>query len=150
AGSDYAGIGATVLTFTPGQTSKTITVNVAGDTNIDGDETVNVNLSGQSANAAIGDNLGVGTITNADSAVSPSITINNVTKAEGNAGTTAFTFDVLLSAAAANNVTVSYNTSDGTATTVGNDYTGIGITVLTFTPGQTSKTITVNVAGDTN
>jgi Ca2+-binding RTX toxin-like protein len=78
--------------------------------------------------------------------VLPGITINNVTKKEGNSGSTTFTFTVTLSKSASSNVTVKYATADGTATS--SDYTTKSGT-LTFTPGQTSKTISITVKGDT-
>jgi hypothetical protein len=80
-------------------------------------------------------------------ALEPNLSIANVTANEGNAGTTAFTFDVTLSAASASTVTVDYATSDGTAT-ASSDYTATSGT-LTFAPGVTTRSITVNVAGDT-
>ena len=76
-----------------------------------------------------------------------SLVIGDVTQAEGNAGTTAFNFTVSLTPANADTVTVSFATANGTAT-AGSDYTAASGT-LTFTPGQTSKAVTVNVTGDT-
>jgi hypothetical protein len=64
AGSDYAPQSAT-LTFSPGQTSKTISVAVIGDTDSEPDETFFVNLT-SAVNATIGKSQGVGTITNDD------------------------------------------------------------------------------------
>ncbi|MDY3557349.1 autotransporter-associated beta strand repeat-containing protein, partial [Gemmata sp. JC717] len=77
----------------------------------------------------------------------PTVSIGNVTAAEGNSGSTAFTFTVTLSAVSAQTVTVNYATANGTAQT-GSDYTSASGT-LTFAPGETSKTITVAVTGDT-
>jgi len=74
--------------------------------------------------------------------------INDVSKAEGSAGANPFTFTVTLSPASTSNVTVQYATANGTAA-AGSDYTAVPSTLLTFTPGQTSKTVTVNVTGDT-
>jgi T1SS-143 domain-containing protein len=140
AGSDYTAIGATTLTFAAGETYKTITVNIANDTLGEGDETFNVNLTGPSANATIIDNLGVGTIVDNE----PKISINDVSVNES-AG--AATFTVTLSAASATNVTVNYSTSNGTAT-AGSDYTAVTSTVLTFVPGETSKTFTVPITNN--
>jgi Calx-beta domain len=71
-----------------------------------------------------------------------------VTKSEGKKNqTTLFTFTVTLSAAYDQPVTMSFRTVDGTATTSDNDYvakTG----ALTFAPGETTKTITIEVKGD--
>ena len=52
-----------------------------------------------------------------------------------------------LSAAAASAVTVNFGTADGTAT-AGSDYAAATGT-LTFAPGDTTKTVTINVNGDT-
>ena len=61
--------------------------------------------------------------------------------------TTLFTFTVMLSAAYGQFVTLSYSTVNATATTTGNDQLGQTGT-LTFAPGQTTKTITIEVKGD--
>ena len=54
---------------------------------------------------------------------------------------------VRLSAAYDQPVTVSFRTADGTATTADGDYVATAGT-LTFAPGETTKTITVEVKGD--
>jgi CSLREA domain-containing protein len=77
----------------------------------------------------------------------PTLSINNVSQNEGNSGTTPFVFTVTLSAASASTVTVNYATADGTATAP-SDYAATSGT-LTFAPGVTTQTITVNVVGDT-
>jgi hypothetical protein len=65
ASHDYEAAAGT-LTFAPGETSKTITVAVKGDTQVEAHETFFVNLSG-AVNAVIGDGQGLGTIFNDDS-----------------------------------------------------------------------------------
>ena len=45
-------------------------------------------------------------------------------------------------------MSVDYATSDGTAT-AGADYTALGLTTLTFAPGEISKTVTVTLLDDT-
>jgi hypothetical protein len=140
AGSDYQAASGT-LTFAPGQTSKTLTVLVNGDRFAEPNETFVVNLSSPT-NATIADAQGVGTIVDDE----PRITINDVSKAEGKNGNTSFTFTVSLSAASDQPVTVSYRTVDGTAT-AGSDYTSAS-GAITFAPGQTTKTITIQVKGD--
>jgi len=77
----------------------------------------------------------------------PSIAINDVTKNEGQKGKTSFTFTVTLSAPSTQTVTVNFATADGTAMLSNRDYHSKSGT-LTFQPGQTSKTITINVRGD--
>ena len=74
------------LSFTAGQTSKTISVTVNGDTTVEPNETFLVNLSSPSG-ATLADAQGQGTITNDDSAALPTLSINDVTVTEGNSGT---------------------------------------------------------------
>ncbi len=134
------------LTFTPGQTSKTITIQVNGDTTVEPNETFLVNLR-NATNATLADAQGLGTILNDDQPPPPTLAINDVSKNEGNSGTTAFDFTVTLSAASTQIVTVDYISGGGTAQ-AGSDYTPVEGR-LTFAPGQTSRTITVLVNGDT-
>ena len=61
AGSDFTTATGT-LTFLAGETTKTFSVAVLGDTLVEGNETFNVNLSGATGGAAIADAQGVGTI----------------------------------------------------------------------------------------
>ncbi len=140
-GSDYQAASGTA-TFAPGQTSKTVSVLVNGDRLGESNETFAVNLSNPT-NAPIFDGRAVGTIMDDE----PHISISDVTKAEGKRGqTTLFTFTVTLSAAYDQAVTMSYRTVNGTATS-GSDYVAKTGT-LTFAPGETTKTITITVNGD--
>jgi hypothetical protein len=133
------------VTFAPGETSKTVTVSVTGDTAVEGDEAFTVTLSSPT-NATLGTATGTGTIVNDDTAPTPTISIGNVTLFEGNSGTTQYTFTVSLSEASTSTVTVNYATANGSAT-AGSDYAAASGTV-TFAPGETSKTVTVLVNGD--
>jgi probable HAF family extracellular repeat protein len=142
AGSDYQAASGT-LTFAPGEISKAVTVMVNGDRLAEPDETFVVNLSG-ATHGFITDGQGVGTIVDDE----PRISISDMTKYEGKKGkTTLFTFTVTLSAAYDRAVTVSFRTADGTATTRDQDYVAQSGT-LTFAPGETTKTITIEVKGD--
>lgn len=53
------------LSFSPGDTSKTVSVTVKGDSSREPNETFGVNLS-DSANASLADSQGIGTIRNDD------------------------------------------------------------------------------------
>ncbi len=142
AGSDYQSASGT-LTFAPGEMSKTITILVNGDRLAEPNETFFINLSSPT-NATIADGQAVGTIVDDE----PRISIGDVSKAEGRKGqTTFFTFTVTLSAAYDQAVTMSFRTANGTATTGNGDYVAKTGT-LTFAPGETTKTITVEVKGD--
>ena len=77
----------------------------------------------------------------------PSLSVDDPSVTEGDAGTANLVFTVTLAPASAQTVTVDYATSNGTAT-AGADYTAATGT-LTFTPGQTSRTVTVTVLNET-
>lgn len=140
--SDYVATSGT-LTFASGETSKIITVLVNGDRLAEPNETFYVNLS-NATNAYIDDDMGEGTILDDE----PRISISDVTKSEGKKGqTTLFTFTVTLSATYDQTVTMSFQTVNGTATTRNNDYVAKSGTI-TFLPGDTTKTITIEVKGD--
>ena len=142
AGSDYAAASGTV-TIPAGQTSKTFTVPIIGDRLAEPTETFAVQLSAPT-NATIHDVWGTGTIVDNE----PRISISDVTKYEGKRNkTTYFTFTVTLSAAYDQAVSMSFRTVDGTATTGNGDYVAKTGT-LTFNPGETTKTITIAVKGD--
>jgi hypothetical protein len=142
--SDYQAKSGT-LSFAPGETSKPISVLVNGDTTPEPNETFAVNLSAPT-NATIADSQGVGTITNDDQSP-PAIAISNVTVTEGNSGTKNATFNVTLSKTSTSTITVNFSTESNTAT-AGSDYVA-NTGSLTFSPGQTSKTIAVVYNGDT-
>lgn len=142
AGSDYEAASGT-LTIPAGQTTGTITVLVNGDRLAEPNETFFVHLSSPT-NATMADGQGLGTIVDDE----PRISISDVTKKEGNGKkTTLFVFTVTLSAAYDEPVTLSYSTTNGTATIGDNDYVAKTGT-LTFAPGETTKTITIEVKGD--
>ena len=141
AGEDYIAQTGT-LTFAAGETSKVINVAVMGDTVIEGNETLKINLA-TPAGGKIADGGAIGTIVNDDARIS----VADATVTEGNNGTSSLAFTVTLSAAASGPVTVDYATSNGSAK-AGLDYTAQTGT-LTFAAGETSKVINVQVTGDT-
>lgn len=148
-GSDYTAIASTMLTFAAGETTKAVTVNVTGDTVVDSSssETFTVTLSSPSAGTTISDTSGIATIVDNDAA--PTLTVDDIVVTEGNSGTTVATFTVKRWGASGGTSTVKYATSNGSATTANNDYTAVPATTLSFAAGDTSKTFTVNVIGDT-
>ncbi|MDZ8085594.1 MAG: Calx-beta domain-containing protein [Nostoc sp. DedQUE12b] len=142
--SDYNSAFGTI-TFNPGETSKTLSIGVVGDNKFETDETFSVNLLG-ATNAAIADNLAVATISNDDN--QPTISISDVSVSEGNTGTTTnANFTITLSNPSYQQVTVNYNTSDGTAQVSDSDYNSDSGTII-FAPGETSKTLSIGVIGD--
>ena len=85
----------------------------------------------------------------ANAEVLPELTVTNVAAFESGDGTAVdFTFDIFLSFESDNEVTVYYETEDGTAE-AGSDYTALAKTELTFAPGEIRKQVTVKVLDDT-
>ncbi len=147
ADDDYIPITEGAVTFQPGETSKTIAVKVKGDTKFEQDETFGLELIGVT-NAALGENRNaVVTIGNDDSQPVISFTQIDIQTREGNVGETPVNIQLNLSNRSDEEITVSYNTVDGTAN-AGSDYTRTS-GMVTFAPGELTKSITVQVTGDT-
>ncbi len=147
--SDFTGgvLPGGTLTFAAGETSRLITINVAGDTQIEADEDFKVVLSAPTG-ATLGTTAALGTIRNDDILPTLAIAATSASKAEGNSGTTPFTFTVTRTGTTTAASTVNWAVSGGTATAA--DFTG-GVLPggsISFAVGETSKTVTVNVAGD--
>jgi hypothetical protein len=134
------------LTFAPGETTKDIVVSIHEDTTPEANEEFYVTLSNP-GNAVLGQNpTATGRIVEDDDA-DPTFDISKPTVTEPDTGTVNADFVVTLSSPSGETVTADYATADGTATQPA-DYT-LTTGTLTFTPGQTSKTVTVPVKGDT-
>lgn len=143
-GADYTG-GVATVSIPGGATTATITINPTVDGTVELDETVVLTVAAGTGYTVGAPASATGTILNDDV---PSLSINDVTAAEGNAGTTSFTFTVSLSApAGAGGVTFDIATADGTAT-AGSDYVANSLTGQTIPAGSSTYTFTVQVNGD--
>ena len=142
--ADYTAKDLTTLTFLPGQTSKTIPVQVKGDLLDEATETFKLVLSSPT-NSAIYVSTGACTITDNDP--TPTITVTDRAVTEPDTGAVNAVFTIKLSAPSGLPVTVKYATGGGTAAS-GTDYTALTLTTLTFSPGQTFKNVSVQVKGD--
>ena len=146
---DYAPTVGT-LTFAPGETSKTVSVAVNGDTMVELNEQFTLNLS-NAVNATIADATATGTIVNDDIDLSPltppKVSIADLAVTEGNGEHSHFMFSLTLDKASATPVSVGYATANGTAT-AGVDYTA-GAGTVTFASGVTTQTVHVDILGDT-
>ena len=144
---DYAA-GTSVLTgtlsFAAGVTTQTIVLNITNDMVFELTESFDVNLSAPT-NAAIADNLGVGTITDNDTP--PSFAINDVNVSE-TAGTVTFTVTKTGATDVASSVT--YAAADASALTPGDYAAGTDplTGVLNFAAGVTTQTIVLNITND--
>src|ERR1044072_2671344 len=128
AGSDYVATSGAV-SFAPGEVEKPVVVLVNGDTVDETQETFFLDISNVQ-NATVGSNRGTAFIGDDDG---PTISINDVSILEGNAGTKAATFTLTLSGPSVEPIAVRAITSPGTAT-AGSDYNSVNL-VVTFQPG---------------
>ena len=146
-GTDYTSFAPRWVRFRPGETEKTVSISVTGDTVKEPDETVVLEIIAVWRNlATISTRFGTGTITDDDT--TPALSISSPRVTEGNSGSATLTYAVTLSAAISEQVTVDY-TDAGTGTaTSGTDYTAIAGGTLTFAANETRKTIAVSVTGD--
>ncbi len=134
------------LSFAPGETSKDIIVDIVGDLIDEPPEAFNLYLTNPSPNATIDNSAGYCYIEDNDPPA-PTISISDAYIVEGNSGSKLMTFTISLSQASTTSVTVAYATANGTAKTGDKDYVAKSGTI-TFTPGQTTKAITVSIKGD--
>ena len=148
AGSDYTMVGDT-LTFQPGQTNKTLAVSILGDITDEGSSEEFTVLLSSPSNAALADGEAAGTITDDDNArlsheFGPHVP-------EGDSGFVPAVFSVTLSTPAAFPINVDFEVSSGfgdDGAKAGEDFVPISGTV-TFQPGETEQTYTVQMIGDT-
>lgn len=143
--SDYTAT-TNVLTFAPGEVSKTFTIEIKDDALDESTEAFNVTLSNPTGSAVLG-TVFAASINIIDNDPTPSLSVNDVSVTEGNSGTTGAVFTVSLSAASGQPVQVNYATTDAAAIDMVDYYSAAG--TIAFMPGETSKTITVSVNGDT-
>lgn len=143
AGSDYVATSG-ALTFAPGEVEKPVVVLVNGDTVDEAQETFFLDISNVQ-NATVNSNRGTGFINDDDG---PTISINDVSVTEGNAGMKAATFTLTLSGPSVEAIAVRAITTPGTAT-ASTDYNSIN-TVVIFQPGTVTRTVDVGIIGDTN
>ena len=96
-------------------------------------------------NATVGRNRATGLILDDDG---PSISINDITIAEGNSGTRAATFTLTLSAPSVENIFLRATTAPGTATAF-SDYNNLNLNI-TIPAGTVTRTFNVTILGDAN
>jgi hypothetical protein len=138
AGQDYVAASGTV-TFAAGQTTKTITIATLTDNTDEYDQDLTLVLSNPT-NVTLTNTSAVGTIVDIDAA--PTVSISTASAYEGYQAI----FTVTLSSTSEKPISVSYTTTNGTAT-AGSDYRSTSGTLL-FSPGQTSKIVAVTTLRD--
>lgn len=145
ANQDYTAVSGT-LSFGPGESFKAFSVPLLDDLiNESESEFFNLSLSnGLGSSVLVNPFLARGVILEFDSV--PAISISDVAVVEGNTGNVVANFEVSLNHASSFPTVVSYGTGNGSAIS-GQDFSGTSGT-LTFDPGETSKTISITVNGD--
>ncbi|MEO0461525.1 MAG: Calx-beta domain-containing protein [Pseudomonadota bacterium] len=142
--------GARLVEFADGQTSATFPVRIFGDTFVEANETFEITLSSPNGGATIADGSATITILNDDATPGPGeFSVNDVSVNEGDAGTTDFTFTVTRANGSSGTVLVDYATALIPNQADASDFTPTSGT-LEFLDGETSKTFTVAVNGDTD
>jgi hypothetical protein len=142
------------LNFGGAAETQNITVQVNHDAKVELDELFNVALG---AISNLGAGISAGDVSTAGSPVNGNITnddlasisIDDLTLSEGDAGTTAFSFTVSIDNEASEDITVVANTNAVSATGGGTDFDDIVNQTVTIPAGSTSATLTVNVTGET-
>jgi hypothetical protein len=146
-GTDFTATSGTLTFVNGGALTQTIVVPITRDAIDESDEDFTVTLLAP-VNATLGSpSTATGTIEDDDTAT-PSV--NSISLAEGNSGTTAFTFTVSLSTQASTTRNYIAYTADGTAVAPG-DYTAISAATpvgVVFAAGDVEETVTVLVNGD--
>ena len=148
-GDTYSG-GSGTVTFEPGQTSGTASIRLQGDTLLEPDEFLVLELYNP-VGAVFAGGLqrlqATGFILDDEgSGEKRALMVSDVELLEGDAGAKFAVFKVLLSRASNSNLVFDYRTEDGSAV-AGTDYTAT-TGVLTILAGQTEATVQVAVSGD--
>jgi len=144
---DFTSASTTAIVGTGGDAATTITVAITNDTLDESNESFSVVLT--SAVGGSFDPRAVQTrIIDNDAAVTVTLASSTASIVEGDSGTATISVPVTLSAAAGRDVTLSYATSDGTASS-SSDYVAASGT-LTIAAGDTSAQISVVINGDTD
>lgn len=151
AGADYLRWGTPAsprtVTIPAGAVQTQVNVPVLTDNDVESDETFSVVVeSASGAGVVVGSDTGTATIVDADgvSGVNPAIAVSSPTVTEGDQGERRAQFLVHLSRAPATPLSITYATSDGTAS-ADVDYTAKLPGTVIFAPGQISKTVDVLV-----
>jgi len=151
--ADFGGLLPTgSVTFEADSTVKTVTVAVSGDADIEADEEFTLTLTDAiDCSTDITTPTATGTILDDDATTAYlEIAATDAVKAEGNAGTTAFTFTVTRTGILSGTSTADYAvTGSGADPADAADFGGVLPSgMVTFEPDSMVKTITVNVSGD--
>lgn len=146
---DFTGPTAGTAYFQPGQSSQTFSLGVVADSNQELNETFNITLSNP-RNGDIQTGTAQATIVNDDGAQGVTLSWGNsvegIARNEGNVGPTPFTYVLNRGGDTSGTTRADWNVQFGA--TDGSDFSGPTGGSVVFGPGELSKTIVVEVAGD--
>ncbi|HEX6183427.1 MAG TPA: Calx-beta domain-containing protein [Pyrinomonadaceae bacterium] len=142
AGADYLPRSET-LTFNPGESQKTITLQLVNDEVAEPQETFTLNLSDPTGNVTIG-SQGSATVTINDD--EPPVVLMTGSTSITESPDSFFLFTIRINGAPTGTISVDYSTADGTASERSDYITAAGR--LTFAPGETVKSVRVFVVDD--
>jgi hypothetical protein len=150
AGSDFQGVSNGSARIVAGSTSATIWINVYDDAVFEGPEAftlqvASAKLAGSGAALAITNNSGTGNIADNDPAPTVAVASGAPSPQTEDLGAR-IGFTVALSAAASENVLVTYNTVNGTAV-AGTDFAGVSSQAM-IAAGSTSTTVWIDLLND--
>lgn len=136
-----------LVQWPPGETEAFVTIDIHGDTTDEFDEIAPF-VVGLPTNATIGGFYGIGGVTILDDDEPPVLTPGTVVVNEGDSGPQPATVEFELSSPSGKTVTADWTTVDWTATG-GSDFTPAA-GALTFAPGEVTRSVTVDILGDTD
>lgn len=145
AGADYQAVTGNLI-FGANELSKTILVPIIDDALNEDTETFALSLKNISGGGKLGEQTNT-TVNLQDNDPLPGISVANYSIKEGNDGLKIISLNLTLLAASGRSVSVNYATQNGSATAP-DDYLPTTGTVI-FAPGEVTKTIMVNIVGDT-
>ncbi|MHC4343500.1 MAG: Calx-beta domain-containing protein, partial [Planctomycetota bacterium] len=143
-GVDYYLAEPNTFTFSPGQTSKYIVIDINSDGVQEPDETIVLELSNVTGPNCV---LGISEHTYTISDGPPRVSFLQAGDS-GSENVPSATIPVVLSHASDQTVTVDYEVTGGTATSGGVDYDLFEPNTMTFNPGQTSKIVSIDIIED--
>jgi hypothetical protein len=147
-GQDFRPLTKLPLIFKAGESTKSFRIQSLADAEVETDEFLFLDVTSATPGFPPIAPFGV-TIVGTGPAPLPRLSISDASVLEGEAGQTAMTFTVTLSAAYGVPVTATYATRNGTATTADRDYDGVSNGSVVIPTGATSAEITIYVNGDT-
>ena len=139
-----------MISFVGGESTKPVSIEIRGDSDVEPDEQFTITLSNPSGGARIDTASAAGTILNDDIALSVAAT--DAVHPEGDTGTVAFTFTVTRTGDTSGATIVDYAVSgSGTDPADGADFGGVLPSgTISFAVGESTELVTIDVRGDLN